>query len=372
MKKDKCKVVIVGFAHVHINGVAAHFAKNPRLNLCACADIPPLVEELRTAPYTRKWNLDFCSKNFNLKIYDDWKVMLDEEQPDLCVVNSENVFHVIITEECAKRGIGVCIEKPMATSLTDGLKMHRLALTYGTLLMINWPITWNAGMHMVKQLIEDGRVGAIIEIKTRMGHTGPLGPGAQHRGVNETAAPMTEVEKAHTWWHQAACGGGVMADYCCYGSILAYWFAGKPAISVSGMRVNSITTMGDAEDNAALMVRFPDLYAIVEGTWTTYNHTFSSPIVYGTKGVIVGDYKTGEVRFFTNDGKVEKVKNEPLPTRLSDVATAYVHYMDSGEPLHFTCQPEFNLDALAILDAGIKSASSGKVETVENIHWRVG
>ena len=91
MKKDKYVVVIVGFAHVHINGVAAHYAANPRIDLRAGADLEPLIPELKTAPYTRKWNLDFCAKKFGLKIYDDWKEMLDVEKPDLVVVNSENV-----------------------------------------------------------------------------------------------------------------------------------------------------------------------------------------------------------------------------------------------------------------------------------------
>ena len=36
--KDKYKVVIVGFAHVHINDVAKHFYEHPRIDLCGAAD----------------------------------------------------------------------------------------------------------------------------------------------------------------------------------------------------------------------------------------------------------------------------------------------------------------------------------------------
>lgn len=372
MSNGKYKVAIVGLAHVHINDVAAHFAEDPRIDLCACADIPPVVEELKVAPYTREWNKDFCVNKFNLKPYADWIEMLEVEQPELCIVNSENAHHVHIAEECARRGIGVCIEKPMAVTLSDGMKMYRASKTYGTLLMINWPITWNPGMQMIKSMIDEGRVGDVIQIKTRMGHTGPLGPGAKHKGVTETAAPMTEVEKTRTWWHQTACGGGAMADYCCYGSVLSYWYAGEAAVAATGMRINSITLMGDAEDNAAMIVRFPNCYAVVEGTWTTYQHTFESPIVYGTKGAIVGDYKTGRVRFFDTDGAVQEVVNNPLPPQLKNVAAAYVHHRDTGEPLHYTLQPEFNLNALAILDAGVRSANSGKTELVNNLHWQIG
>lgn len=76
-----------------------------------------------------------------------------------------------------------------------------------------------------------------------------------------------------------------MADYCCYGSIVSYWMAGKPAVAAMGMRVNSIHALADAEDNAAMIVRYPDCYAVLEGTWTTYNHTFKSPIVYGPRAL---------------------------------------------------------------------------------------
>ena len=176
MRKEQYKVVIVGFAHVHINDVAKHFYDHPRIDLCACADVPPRVPELKPgAIYTREWNIDYCCKNYNMKKYDDWKVMLDEEKPDLCVVNSENFYHVEITEECAKRGIGVSIEKPMATTMSDAMKMYRIIKTYNTFYMVNWPITWNAGLQTVKRMVDEGVIGDIIEIKTYR----PPGPRCQ-------------------------------------------------------------------------------------------------------------------------------------------------------------------------------------------------
>ena len=207
------KVCIVGFAHVHINDVATHFAHHPQIDLCGCADISPLYPELkRGAPYTREWNIRYVSDQFGVQIYQDWRGMLEALHPDLCVVNSENSFHAEITEFCAQRGIGVCIEKPMAVTLGDGLRMARAAQTHGTLLMVNWPVTWNPGMHMIKKLIDRGVIGDVIQIKTRMGHTGPLGRGAKHK-IEQVAEPMTGAEKGSTWWHRHNAGGGAMVDY---------------------------------------------------------------------------------------------------------------------------------------------------------------
>lgn len=372
MKKEQYKVAIVGFAHVHINDVAQHYYDNPRIDLCACADITPKHPEMRTdAPYTRQWNIKYVSENFGVKIYEDWLKMLDEVKPDLVVCNSENCYHVTVTEECAKRGIGVCIEKPMATTLKDGLAMYRIAKTYGTLLMINWPVTWYAAMHTAKKMLDEGTIGDIIEIKTRMGHTGPLGPGAKHK-IDAVAAPMTDAEIANTWWHQHECGGGAMSDYCCYGGVIAYWFAQQEAQAVTGMRINSTHTLANAEDNAAMIVRFPNCHAVLEGTWTTYQHTFKSPIIYGTKGAIVADYKTNKVQLYNEFDEVKDVENIVLPDSLKDVSWAFVHYMDGTAPLHITMTPDFNLGALSILDAGIRSADSGKTELCNNIHWTIG
>ena len=85
------KVVIIGFAHMHINDVAAGFYENPRIDLVACADTHPLVEEISFGPYTRTWNLKFAKEHFgNPRVYEDYVEMLDAEKPDLAIITSDN------------------------------------------------------------------------------------------------------------------------------------------------------------------------------------------------------------------------------------------------------------------------------------------
>jgi len=86
----------------------------------------------------------------------------------------------------------------------------------------------------------------------------------------------------------------------------------------------------------------------------------------------VGDYKTGAVVVYPAGESAREVENRALPVPLTDVAYAYACHKDTGEPLHITLQPLFNLNALAILDAGIRSADSGKTELVDNLHWKIG
>jgi len=334
MMGKKYKVVIIGFGHMHINDVGAHFAKHDRIDFVACADTVPAVAELRAAPYTRAWNVDFAKKNFGIQnVYENYIEMLEKEKPDLAVITSENSMHAEIVEECAKRGVGVCIEKPMAANFSDAMRIMRAAQLYGTNLIVNWPSTWNPELHLMKKLGDEGRIGKLIEFKIRVTHTGPLGPGAAHKGVTEKAEAMSDLEKAYTWWHQSARGGGAMLDFCCYGCMLSHWFFDKPGIAAFGMRGNFASQWGDAEDNAAMLIRYDSAFAGIETNWTTFNDLIpTGPILYGTKGVMTTASQEGAnvVKILEPSGEVVFEKPDMLPERLQSIAHAFVHLMDTG------------------------------------------
>ncbi|MGC9347733.1 MAG: Gfo/Idh/MocA family protein [Anaerolineae bacterium] len=367
---------IIGFAHMHVNDVAAHYAEHPQIEWVACADTEPYRPEMRMAPYTREWNLKHALEDLGVpKAYDDYHEMLDKEEFDLIIVQSENAQHADIVEACAAHGVHNCVEKPMADTLSNALRMVRACKTAGTTLVVNWPITWSPAERHAKALLHDGIIGRVLELKWRAGHTGPLGPGAAHAGVSEIAESMSGPERGATWWHQADTGGGAMLDYCCYGAMVARWMIGEQATAALGMKANLDSHWGDAEDNAAMLVRFPAAMALFEGSWTTWDHGVpTGPIVYGTKGTLVvetkGDGK--QIRVERGHGQTEIYEPDPLPEGRDGIAAEIIHHLETGEPLHQTLEMMFNLEAMAILDAGVRSAASGKLETVDNATWCIG
>jgi predicted dehydrogenase len=369
----KYRAGIIGFGHMHINDVAAHYAEHPQVEWAACADTRPVVPELREAAYTRGWNLKHALNNLGVpKAYDDYREMLEKEHLDIVIVCSENAQHPDVVEACAAVGTHVCVEKPMAASLSDALRMVRACQAAGTTCLVNWPITWSPSAQKGKQLIDQGVIGRVLEVKFRSGHTGPLGPGAAHAGVSETAAPMTGPERGATWWHQKATGGGAMLDYCCYGAMVSRWLIGEQATAAFGLKANLDSHWGDAEDNAAMLVRFPGAMALLEGSWTTLDHGVAGgPIVFGTTGTLVMGYNN-QVQVMRGHGMVETIECDPLPVDRNDVAKEFVHHLDTGEPLHKTLEMMFNLEAMAILDAGVRSADSGMMELVDSAAWRIG
>lgn len=378
----KYRIGVIGFAHMHVNHLLERFAAHPQTVLAACADTPPLQPELRSAQYTRAWNLRHAVEDLGVqKGYDDYRELLERETLDIVICCSENAQHAAVVSACAAAGVHALVEKPMASSLRDGLKMARAARAAGIELVVNWPTTWQPASRKAKRLIDGGAIGRVLMVKFRGGHLGPLGMGVSHPGADESARErprkLSGVERGATWWHQSAAGGGVMLDYCCYGSMLARWLVGEQATAAMGMRANLNSDWGDAEDNAAMIVRFPQAMAICEGSWTTLDHGVSpGPIVYGEDGTLVVDKETdaraSRVRIERGGERSECYDCEPLPANRADIAQEFVHRLESRDPLHPTLELDFNLEVMAILDAGLRSAGSGRLETVDSGAWRQG
>jgi len=364
------RVGVIGFAHMHINELMRAFKALPNVEWVACADTRPAVPELVEARFTRGWNLKHAHEDIGIPtVYDDYRAMLGKEKLDIVLFCPENARHGEVAQAIAKHGAHMVTEKPMAASLDEARSMANAATDAGVELMVNWPTTWSPVIRKAKELLASGTIGRLLEVKWRAGSMGPLSHGSTHPGVDGRALPMTDEQKGATWWHHKATGGGVLLDYCCYGACLARWYVGEPATSASGMKVNLNSPYGDADDNAVITVRFPKAIALLEATWTTLDHGVpTGPLLYGETGTMVVERGgSGQViRLLRGrESEPQTIEGDPLPPGRATLAEEFIHHLETGEPLHETLQPGFNLDAMAILDAGIKSADTGRTEPVE-------
>jgi len=368
------RVAVVGFAHMHVNHLMSVFSATNRVDWIACADTIPDVPELVEAPDTRAWNLRQAREAIGVpKVYTDYREMLDKERFDLVLVCSENGRHAEVAEAVAAKGASLIVEKPMAAGLADALRITRAAQAAGVELFVNWPTTWIPTFRKVKQLVDEGAIGEVWEVKMRGGSLGPLSHNAH--GSAGTTAALTGAQKGATWWHRAGTGGGAMLDYCGYGAYLSRWYLGEGAEAAFGMKANLRSHYASSEDNAAVLVRFPRAMAILEATWSCLDHGAPWLLVYGDTGTLaVYPFDPRQLVTITRGPGTEpqEVEAEPLPVGRENIAGEIIHHLDTGEPVHETLQPGFNLEAMAILDAGIRSAASGKLELVDDVTWRAG
>ncbi|MBX6773642.1 MAG: Gfo/Idh/MocA family oxidoreductase [Chloroflexi bacterium] len=368
---------VIGFAHMHVNELIRVFNNLPNIEWVACADTIPARPELVEAVSTRGWNLRQAHEKVGIpRVYQDYREMLDKERFDLVIFCPENARHGEVAEAIAAHGAHMLTEKPMAATLSEALRMYRAAQAHGVKLFINWPSTWNPAVRKAKQLLDDGAIGELWEVKWRAGSLGPLSHGSTHPGIDGTIQEITEVEKGATWWHHADTGGGALLDYCCYGACLSRWYVGQPAVAAFGIRANFASQYGDADDNAVITVRFPRALAILEATWSCVDHGVpTGPILYGTRGTMVVERHGSEqvVKLIQGRGAEPRyIPGDPLPEGRRTLAEEIIHHLETGEPVHDTLDARFNLDAQAILDAGIRSAESGKLELVNDPFWCIG
>lgn len=82
------------------------------------------------------------------------------------------------------------------------------------------------------------------------------------------------------------------------------------------------------------------------------------------EGILVG---CGQITWMNMEGAKRK-----RPGEEQVLAKELMHPLETGDPLHPTLEMDFHLEAVAILDAGIRSAASGKVELVNDATWCIG
>jgi predicted dehydrogenase len=123
-----------------------------------CDLMQPLIDSF-IAQWGARWP--------NLKVYKDFREMLDQEQIDILLVATPDDKHAFIVVEAAERGVpAILCEKPLATTLADADRMIAAVEKSGTLLSIEHTRRWEPFFHRARQLIDAGTIG---EVKTIVG-----------------------------------------------------------------------------------------------------------------------------------------------------------------------------------------------------------
>lgn len=364
----KIRAVIIGFAHMHVNEIAEYIEENEYFELCGFADVPPTEPEKTEARYTRAWNIKNNSEKYKITPYDDFKTMLDEIKPDIAFILCDNASKPYIVEECAKRGVDVSIEKPMAVSLDEALKIRDTVKEYGIHAVVNWPVIWRPYIHRQLAALESGVAGRLIKCYYINGHTGPLGKGARHRGVAESVEDLNDEERASTWWYKGKTGGGAFLDIGCYGCFFNEWArdnkTDKP-MYVTAFSGNYNTPYMDAPDNMAAVIEYKNSYGVIEGTWTMPQAALPTGPVYACENGVIYCTPDREIKAMDIYGAEIKLPEYRIMPHIANLPDHYAYCKNNGLPLIKTVTLDYNIQVMAIIDAALKSSKTGKREKID-------
>jgi len=333
--------------------------------LCCAADIKPRVPSISKEPDTRVNALKLAVDEYGFKPYDDYLKLIDENEIDIALVCCENAFHPQVAEVLLRKGIHVVFEKPMAADMPGAMRIARTVQDSGKKVFTNWPVAWSKGCRSAKALVDAGEIGRVFKFTFRNGDSqGPLSYGQI----------ITDEEKGREWWHQSNVGGGSLLDYCCYGACMSGWYLNSQPTAAYGLKANFNSPYASAEDYATITVRFPHSVAILEGSWTTVNSGVpNGPLIYGTEGTIVVKQDKIEIYKTRHTDTPDKIVTpDPLPEGRETLGKEVLHHLDTGDTLFELIDLPQNLQAMSILDAGARSAASGKLELIQDAVWCIG
>ncbi len=334
--KKPLRIAVAGVSHGHVGEVTAAAGRG-EVEVAGIFESDPAV---RAASRLAQMYPD--------RVYDDLGKMLDEMKPEAAMAYGSIWDHLSVVEACAPRGIHVMVEKPLAVSGDHARRMASLAREHGIHLLTNYETTWYPTNHRAKELIAEGRIGAVTRINVFDGHQGPKEIGCGPEFLAWLTDPVLN-------------GGGAVVDFGCYGANLATWIMnGQRPLSVYAvLKQLKPEVYPLVDDDATILVEYPGCTVEIMASWA-WPFNRKDMHIYGEKGYIYQD--DGRNMRFGYDGAKMTEGRQPMEAPCNN-PFAYLTAVVRGE---ITVGPadlsalENNLTVVEILDAARESARTKK------------
>ncbi len=220
--EKKLRIAVIGTGGMGSNHVR-WWAQNPRAEIVALCDLKP--EKCVRA-------LERAGLSADIRIYEDFRALIDNEELDAVDICTSNDFHSIIAVYAFEKGLHVFSEKPDAINAREATRMKEASEKAGKVLMVMRNNRYYSNSKYLKQYIEDGKAGEIY-----CGRCGWI----RRRGIPGKGGWFTTKAKS---------GGGPLIDLGVHMIDLAIWLMGNPTpVSVSGCTFSKFAQNTAASDS---------------------------------------------------------------------------------------------------------------------------
>jgi len=279
---------IIGCGRISHNHFAAALENN--LNIVAVADILPGAMQEKLAVY------DLLDQ---VKQYQDYKEMLENEDLDLISICTESGKHAQIALDCMDHNINLIVEKPIALSLEDADAMIEKAEQRNLVLCSCHQNRFNKSIAKIREAIDNKRFGKLLH-------------GAAHIRWNRGKQYYDQAPWRGTW----AQDGGALMNQCIHNIDLLRWMMGDDIDEVFAYTDQLEHDYLEAEDLGLAIVKFKNgSYGLIEGTTNVYPQNLEETLyIFGSEGTVKAGGKSVNIieEWMFKDGldDPEKVKEE--------------------------------------------------------------
>ncbi len=346
------RVAGISFDHMHMGDLLRMVHDHPE------ADIAGIYDPDRS-------RMDSAIGNFAIpedRVFTDLDACLDASKPDLAILCVNTAAHADVTEQLAAHGVNVMVEKPFAASVEDARRMIAAMEKTGKRLAINWPLAWVESHVTAKRLIDEGAIGALVEVHFYDGNRGPL----YHLADKVEVSPEeVERQKPDSWWYKRASGGGSLLDYLGYGATLGTWFKnGEAPIEVTA--VWDETPGIEVDQHSITICRYANGLSKMETRWGTFTDPWTIQPQPKCGFVLVGT--DGTISSYDYDDHITiqtRTRPEPTPVPVDALplgrrnAVEYVlGCIAEDRPIEGCLDPALCLTAQRIVDTAFQSAEA--------------
>jgi predicted dehydrogenase len=332
------RVGIVGLVHGHVHGFLGQSLHSPEIEIVGVAEPDP---QLLSAAGTR-YGFD------RSLLFTDLEDMLVKTHPQAVLVYTNTYNHRRVVEICARHGVHVLMEKPLAVSLDDAIAMQKAAHAANIHVLVNYETSWYRSNHAAYDLVHEGALGEVRKVVIHDGHDGP-------KEIN--------VEPEFLAWltDPKLNGGGALFDFGCYGADLMTWL-------MDGQRPQTVTAVTQqlkpeiylrVDDEATIILTYPKAQAIVQASW---NWPFSRKDmeVYGQTGYAI-TVQGNDIRVRrAGEDADQQLAAKPVPAPYDNSLSYFRAVVLDGAKEDGLSSLETNVTVTEILDAARRSAASGK------------
>ncbi len=331
------RVAIVGLVHGHVQGFLDHSLHNPEIEIVGIAESNQALASQYAARYNFGRNLLFA----------DLDEMLERTHPQAVLVYTNTYDHRRVVETCARHGVHVMMEKPLAVTLDDALAIEKAATRGKIQVLVNYETTWYPSNRAAYDLVHEKALGDVRKVVVHDGHSGPKEIGVGPEFLNWLTDPKLN-------------GGGALFDFGCYGADLMTWL-------MDGQRPETVTAVTQqikpqvyphVDDEATIILTYPKAQAIVQASWN-WPFDRKDMEVYGQTGYVI-TVKRDDIRVRRAGGAEEQVAAKAVPAPYDNSLSFLKAVLVDGIKTDGPSSLETNVTVTEILDAARRSAASGK------------
>jgi predicted dehydrogenase len=295
----KLKGGIIGLGKMGISH-AAIVSPHPSVDMVAVCDTSTIV-------------LDVFRKFSRVKLYNDYKKMIENENPDFVVIATPTRQHYSMVKYALERGIHVFCEKPFCMNTAEGQELEKLAEQKGLINQVSFHNQFVGTFRELKRLLKAGVIGDLVHF------------------TGEAYGNVITSDKGGTWRSDPKEGGGCLLDYASHVINLVQEIIGRP-VRADGSILKKVFSSAVEDAVYSMLFLESGLSGVLLVNWCdeTYRKMSTSLTVQGKKGKIICD--ATEIKIYLNESNIrEKLDKGWTIKYITDLAIPVDFYLRGEE-----------------------------------------